>query len=88
MINHGASWNYLDIHSIFLAWRKRQVFYCIQFNMWKDMVFVISPSGNSWFCQHISKKVRSAYRIKGNLGEPLGQPPYGYLKSPEDKRNG
>ena len=34
----------------------------------------------------ISRKVRSSHRLRGNAGEPLSQPPYGYLKSPENKK--
>ena len=41
---------------------------------------------NEMYARDISRKVRSAHRIRGNLGEPLGQPPYGYIKSPEDKK--
>ena len=43
---------------------------------------------NEMYARDISKKVRSAHRIRGNSGEPLSQPPYGYLKSPEDKKGG
>ena len=41
---------------------------------------------NEMYARDISKKVRSAHRIRGNLGEPLSQPPYGYMKSPENKK--
>lgn len=37
---------------------------------------------NEMYSRDISRKVRSAHRIRGNSGEPLGQPPYGYMKSP------
>ena len=37
---------------------------------------------NEMYARDISKKVRSAYRIRGNCGEPLAQPPYGYNKDP------
>ena len=39
---------------------------------------------NEMYARDISRKVRSAYRIRGTLGEPLSQPPYGYMKSPEN----
>ena len=42
---------------------------------------------NEFYARDISKKVRSANRIRGNLGEPLSQPPYGYMKDPNDKRH-
>ena len=40
---------------------------------------------NEMYARDISRKVRSAHRIRGNSGEPLGQPPYGYRKDPENK---
>ena len=41
---------------------------------------------NEMYARDISRKVRSAHRIRGNLGEPLSQPPYGYMKSSENKK--
>ena len=41
---------------------------------------------NEMYARDISRKVRSAHRIRGNMGDPLGQPPYGYMKSPENKK--
>ncbi len=41
---------------------------------------------NEMYARDISRKVRSAHRIRGNSGEPLGQPPYGYMKNPENKK--
>ena len=41
---------------------------------------------NEMYARDISRKVRCSHRIRGNLGEPLSQPPYGYLKSPENKK--
>ncbi len=41
---------------------------------------------NEWYARDISKKRRISNKIKGNSGEPLGPPPYGYMKNPEDKR--
>lgn len=41
---------------------------------------------NEMYARDISRKVRSAHRIRGNSGEPLSQPPYGYMKSPENKK--
>ena len=38
------------------------------------------------YARDISKKIRSSHRLRGNAGEPLSQPPYGYLKSPENKK--
>ena len=41
---------------------------------------------NEMYARDISRKVRSSHRIRGNIGEPLSQPPYGYMKSPENKK--
>jgi len=35
---------------------------------------------NEWYARDISKKRRISNKIKGNSGEPMGQPPYGYQK--------
>lgn len=34
----------------------------------------------------IMLKIRSSHRLRGSMGEPLSQPPYGYMKSPENKK--
>lgn len=41
---------------------------------------------NEWYARDISKKRRISNKIKGNAGEPMGQPPYGYIKDPENPR--
>ena len=38
------------------------------------------------YARDISKKIRSSHRLRGSMGEPLSQPPYGYMKSPENKK--
>ncbi len=40
---------------------------------------------NEWYARDISKKRRISNKIKGNSGEPLGLPPYGYVKDPHGK---
>ena len=40
---------------------------------------------NEQYAKDISKKIRSANRVRGSLGIPLGQPLYGYIKDPENK---
>ena len=40
---------------------------------------------NEWYAKDISRKCRSAHKTRGKSGVPLGQPPYGYMKDPEDK---
>ena len=41
---------------------------------------------NEWYARDISKKRRISNKIKGNAGEPMGQPPYGYIKDPESPK--
>lgn len=41
---------------------------------------------NEWYLRDCSRKLKAAYRTKGNSGKPTtSHPPYGYRKSPEDK---
>ena len=41
---------------------------------------------NEWYARDISKKRRISNKIKGNAGEPMGPPPYGYKKDPDDPK--
>lgn len=41
---------------------------------------------NEWYARDISKKRRISNKIKGNAGEPMGQPPYGYMKAPDNPK--
>lgn len=41
---------------------------------------------NEWYARDISKKRRISNKIKGNAGEPMGQPPYGYIKNPDNPK--
>lgn len=41
---------------------------------------------NEMYARDISKKIRSSHRLRGNAGEPLSPPPFGYTKSPENKK--
>ncbi len=41
---------------------------------------------NEMYARDISRKVRCSHRIRGNLGEPLSQPPYGYMKDSQNKK--
>ena len=41
---------------------------------------------NEWYARDISKKRRISNKIKGNAGEPMGQPPYGYIKGPNNPK--
>jgi hypothetical protein len=39
-----------------------------------------------WYARDTSRKIKSSVNAKGNAGKPLAsQPPYGYIKSAEDK---
>lgn len=42
---------------------------------------------NEWYARDISKKRRISNKIKGNSGEPMGQPPYGYIKDPDNPKH-
>ena len=41
---------------------------------------------NEWYARDISKKRRISNKIKGNAGEPMGQPPHGYMKDPDNPK--
>lgn len=41
---------------------------------------------NEMYARDVSHKTRSSHRIRGTMGEPLAQPPYGYMKSPENRK--
>ena len=41
---------------------------------------------NEWYARDINKKRRISNKIKGNAGEPMGQPPYGYIKDPNNPK--
>ena len=41
---------------------------------------------NEWYAKDTSKKIRAVFKAKGQSGKPLcTNPPYGYVKDPEDK---
>jgi DNA invertase Pin-like site-specific DNA recombinase/transcription elongation factor Elf1 len=41
---------------------------------------------NEWYAKDTSKKLRTVWKVKGMAGEPLGPPPYGYRRNPENKK--
>lgn len=42
---------------------------------------------NEWYAKDTSKKIRAVMKVKGNAGEHLATTtPYGYMKSPDDKK--
>ena len=41
---------------------------------------------NEWYAKDTSKKIKAVFKAKGQSGKPLcTNPPYGYIKDPEDK---
>jgi DNA invertase Pin-like site-specific DNA recombinase len=74
--------NYFPEHNIrFIA-----VNDCVDSNDGENELAPFRNVMNEMYARDISRKVRSAHRIRGNSGEPLSQPPYGYMKSAEDKK--
>lgn len=41
---------------------------------------------NDFYAKDTSKKIRAVFKSKGMAGEHLGEPPYGYMKNPENKK--
>ncbi|MDD3335708.1 MAG: recombinase family protein [Eubacteriales bacterium] len=41
---------------------------------------------NEWYARDISKKRRISNKIRGTSGEPMGQPPYGYMKNTDNPK--
>lgn len=43
---------------------------------------------NEWYAKDASRKIKSAFRAKGKSGKPTANnPPYGYIKDPNDKNH-
>jgi len=41
---------------------------------------------NEWYLKDLSRKLRSAHRVKSSQGYAIGQPPFGYKYGTEDKK--
>lgn len=41
---------------------------------------------NAFYAKDISKKIRAVFKAKGQAGEHLDEPRYGYMKNPENKQ--
>jgi len=41
---------------------------------------------NDWYAKDISRKIRTACRVKSRQGYAIGLPPYGYMKDPENPK--
>ena len=59
---------------------------CIDSNNGEDDFSAFRNVMNEMYAKDISRKVRSSHRLRGNAGEPLAPPPYGYVKDPENKK--
>ena len=59
---------------------------CIDSDNGEDDFSAFRNVMNEMYAKDISRKVRSSHRLRGNAGEPLSPPPYGYVKDPEDKK--
>ena len=43
---------------------------------------------NEWYLRDCSRKIKAVLRAKGRDGKPItNNPPYGYIKDPEDKNH-
>ena len=61
---------------------------CIDSDNGEDDFSAFRNVMNEMYAKDISRKVRSSHRLRGNAGEPLSPPPYGYVKDPENKKSG
>ena len=52
----------------------------------EDDLIPIRHLFNEWYARDISRKQRIRYKVKGNAGEPLSAPPYGYTKDPDNPK--
>ena len=52
----------------------------------EDDLIPIRHLFNEWYARDISRKQRVRYKVKGNAGEPLSAPPYGYMKDPDNPK--
>ena len=59
---------------------------CVDSENGEDELGAFRNVMNEMYAKDISRKVRSSQRLRGMAGEPLSPPPYGYVKSPENKK--
>ena len=59
---------------------------CIDSDNGEDDFSAFRNVMNEMYAKDISRKVRSSHRLRGNAGEPLAPPPYGYVKDPANKK--
>ena len=48
--------------------------------------YIYSYNYNERYAKDISRKIRSSQKLRGNAGEPLAPPPYGYKRNPENPK--
>ena len=41
---------------------------------------------NEMYARDISQKIKTSHRLRGNMGEPLSPPPYGYMTDPTNNK--
>ncbi len=41
---------------------------------------------NEWYAKDMSRKMRSSMRTKSKQGYAIGQPPFGYMRDPENRK--
>lgn len=58
----------------------------IDTEMGDDEFIFLRNWANEQYARDISKKRRLSNRVRGNAGEPLSPPPYGYMKDPENPK--
>ena len=61
--------------------------YFILFQLCRDLLGSHACKRHIIDALDISKKRRISNKIKGNAGEPLSPPPYGYTKDPENPKH-
>jgi DNA invertase Pin-like site-specific DNA recombinase len=58
----------------------------IDTKMGDDEFIFLRNWANEQYARDISKKRRLSNRVRGNAGEPLSPPPYGYMKDPDNPK--
>ena len=51
-----------------------------------DFITPIKNIFNEMYISDISRKLRSSQRVKSSQGYPIGKPPYGYMRDPENSK--
>lgn len=51
-----------------------------------DFIVPIKNIFNEMYVSDVSRKLRSSQKIKSGQGYPIGKPPYGYMRDPENRK--